>query len=572
MYEKLNGSCPSAWGCSSRAKRIFLSLVLVLACSFLLGASPAKIYPIDSPLYRDLRDLFISQGYSLPSTAGPWSRDELLFLLNKLDASHFSEVEQKLSDSLYEELTRTEQAFSIRFEANLESYTHTNTTDFITEEDWVYSYLDRKPLVNIPLEVDLGPFYAGGDLALVNSPFNDRDDSHKAVDGISDLFGKYYLTTNLPVQFGSDELYLDANIPYRGFLAAGGSGWHLQVGRDRLSWGPGASGNFMLGSQVQYHNQGRITAYRDSFKYTFVTSSFPHPEEIGMHTNDYSQANPIKGLKLFMAHRFEWRLLENKLGFALNEGIMYQNASGGIDLRILNPFMVYHNYFIRTNANSLASLEVDYALSKGWNLYGQFALDELALGETEWNLPTASKHPNGLAYMLGLRIAKPVGKGMLSGHMEGVYTDPYLYLRSLDGDDSQTAGDHTDSLNYIIALRRWFLDKVVYDQDYLGYRYGGDALVLSSAFGYREPDAWYLGGRFFGMVHGEIDKNSFWTKGDLDLAPTGSPTFYLMGGVAAGMSKDSWDFYGSLDLLAKIHEYQMQSDLQLVMGASYSMR
>jgi hypothetical protein len=69
---------------------------------------------------------------------------------------------------------------------------------------------------------------------------------------------------------------------------------------------------------VQYHNQGRITAYRDSFKYTFVTSSFPHPEEIGMHTNDYSQANPIKGLKLFMAHRFEWRLLENKLGFALN--------------------------------------------------------------------------------------------------------------------------------------------------------------------------------------------------------------------------------------------------------------
>ena len=210
MYEKLNGSCPSAWGCSSRAKRIFLSLVLVLACSFLLGASPAKIYPIDSPLYRDLRDLFISQGYSLPSTAGPWSRDELLFLLNKLDASHFSEVEQKLSDSLYEELTRTEQAFSIRFEANLESYTHTNTTDFITEEDWVYSYLDRKPLVNIPLEVDLGPFYAGGDLALVNSPFNDRDNSHPAVDGISDLFGKYYLTTNLPVQLGSDELYLDA--------------------------------------------------------------------------------------------------------------------------------------------------------------------------------------------------------------------------------------------------------------------------------------------------------------------------------------------------------------------------
>lgn len=517
-----------------------------------------------------MRDLYISQGYSLPSTAGPWSRDELLFMLNKLDASYFSEVEQKLFDSLYNELTRTEQAFSVRFEANLESYTHTNTTDFITEEDWVYSYLNRKPLINIPMEVDLGPFYAGGDLALVNVPIDRRDPNNEAVDGLSDLFGSFAFTTNLPVQLGSDELYLDANIPYRGFLAAGGSGWHLQVGRDRLSWGPGESGNFMLGSQVHYHNQGRITAYRDSFKYTFVTSFFPHPDEIGTHDTVHSQSNPIKGLKLFMAHRFEWRLLENRLGFALNEGIMYQSASGGIDLRIFNPFMVYHNYYIRTNANSLASLEVDYALSKGWNVYGQFAMDELALGETEWNLPTAEKHPNGLAFMLGLRMAKPVGKGLLTGHLEGVYTDPYLYLRSIHGNADQTAD--IDNLNFIVAIRRWFPDKVVYDQDYLGYRYGGDALVFSSSVEYRVPDAWYLGGRFFAMAHGEIDKNSFWKKGDLDLAPTGSPTFHVQGGVAGGKSMGSWDLYGSFDVLAKIHEYQMQNDLQLVMGASYSLR
>jgi hypothetical protein len=70
----------------------------------------------------------------------------------------------------------------------------------------------------------------------------------------------------------------------------------------------------------------------------------------------------------------------------------------------------------------------------------------------------------------------------------------------------------------------------------------------------------------------EIDKNSIWKKGDLDFAPTGSPTFYLMGGVAGGMSQGSWNFYGSLDLLAQIHEYQLESDLQLVMGASYSLR
>ncbi len=163
-----------------------------------------------------------------------------------------------LYDALAEKLKENDTAFSSHLTLSLESYLHPNTTDFTTEDDWVYSYLDRQPLLSIPLEISLGNFYGVMDFIAANSN----------VDGYAD--GKIYFPTS--ELFGEKSFTI--NIPYRAFLAVGGTGWLFQLGRDRLSWGPGMSGNFMIGDQVQYHNMGRLTAYRDNFKYTFLTRSF----------------------------------------------------------------------------------------------------------------------------------------------------------------------------------------------------------------------------------------------------------------------------------------------------------
>ena len=73
----------------------------------------------------------------------------------------------------------------------------------------------------------------------------------------------------------------------------------------------------------------RLSAYRGNFKYGFVTSFFPHPDEIWVLPS--GQGREIKGLKMFLAHRFEFRLFKDRLGLAINESIMYQNKEG-IDL------------------------------------------------------------------------------------------------------------------------------------------------------------------------------------------------------------------------------------------------
>jgi hypothetical protein len=559
--------------CSSKRKRTRLIAIALLALTIVaspLGAA-AEIHRIDSPLMKDLTLLFISQGLSLPSTAGPWSGDELLFFADKLDEGTLSEAELRIYDRLIDALATEKKPVSATVIASLEAYLHTNTKDFTTQDDWVYSYLDRSALISIPVELSLGPWYGYVDFSLVNRNIDARDSANNpAVNGVSSLYGKRIFTTNLPIQFPSEGLQIDSNIPYYAALAVGGSGWSIETGRQQLSWGPGYSGNFLLGSHVQYHNMARLSAYRGNFKYGFVTSFFPHPDEIGAYTSYHSQGDPLVGLKMLLAHRFEFRLFKDRLGLAINESIMYQSTEG-IDLRVLNPMMLYHNYFIRSNANSLATLEVDWALARGWNLYGQIAVDELSFGSTEWNLADKKKHPNGLACMLGSSYAHIAERGVVTAHIEGVYTDPYLYLRSIHGDADQVSD--AENLNFVIAIRRWSAgpDKVIYDQEYMGYRYGGDAIVLDTGVEYRSVDEWYIMGRLFAMAHGEVGKETKWELGKLSLAPSGSPTYYVQTGVSVGKRFGHFECYGSLDYLARIHEYKAVHDLQFVVGATWSL-
>ncbi|MDY0288616.1 MAG: hypothetical protein RBR15_07320 [Sphaerochaeta sp.] len=565
-----------AWGCSSNA--LILSLLLFSLVSP-LHANQARVYPVDSEVYEAIGQLYVAQALSLPSTAGPWSQDELLLMVGRLDGLSLSPDALATYEYVLGKLSPKHSSFSLGATVALEGYLHTNTTDFTANEDWFYNHDRRKALLSLPMEMALADhFYAFADLDLRLGKY---DGVTFPLDGSSALYGSSSLTTN--VQLAGQ---IDANVPYRGFGAWGGQGWLLQVGRDKLSWGPGRSGNFMLGDHVQYHNQGRFTAYGNTFKYTFVTSFFPHPDEIwdadqdntldntGSPEPGYSQARPLVGLKMFMAHRFEWRLLGGRVGLSLNEALMYQSGDGSVDLRILNPMMFYHNYFIRSDANSLASMELDVALAAHWNLYAQLAIDELSFGPDEMALPIFRRHPEGMAYMLGLAYAKPKAKGVLFGSLEGVYTDPYLYLRSIHGDATQgTTGLNAsrDTLNFVVALRRWFPDKLIYDQAFLGYRHGGDALVGNLEIGYKRYGSWSLSGHLFCMLHGGVDMNTPWTLGDLRRTPTGDAKAFVDAGISGTWNiSPALQGYAGLDLLCKIASWKPTYDGQLYLGMQYT--
>lgn len=509
------------------SKVMIVSFICCILASAMLFASDGfsnrqKIYRTDSDLYEALTYLYILQGHALPSTTGPWSADELDRMLAKIDRDLLPEGALPTYDYVASQLgivpNRPSEGIGLKwgFEAALETYTHTNTDSelFRGRFNWNYAAINHKPMLKLSLETwPVDSFYGYGELTIGNYYHTKRTDK-----GWLD-FGETVFNTNIlgfqnPPQFVIS--YLNLNMPYRAFVSAGGDHWSLQGGRDRMSWGPGVTGNFVVGDNLLYHNMVRYTTYFDSFKYTFATSFFPHQknyastEETEWGKAPYGQASVIDGLSMFMAHRLEWRMFHDKVNFVLTEAIMYMSETNALDLQVLNPVMIYHDYYIRSNANSIISLELDYTPVNQLNIYGQLVMDEFCLpgepvpGKDDWAFP------NGFGYMLGVKTALPMKDGMVYGSLEGAMTDPYLYLRYKDDDDSQQKGEY--GINWVVAVRNYSEAGTYYDEEFLGYKYGGDAIVGNLNAGYKVFGKWHVEGNVFFMAHGTYDKWTTWSK------------------------------------------------------------
>ena len=70
-------------------------------------------------------------------------------------------------------------------------------------------------------------------------------------------------------------------------------------------------------------------------------------------------------------------------------------------------------------------------------------------------------------------------------------------------------------VNYVVAVRGYSPGGVTYHEDFLGYKYGGDALVFNGQIGYREYDRWYAILNLFYMLHGTKDKWTLWAAENL---------------------------------------------------------
>jgi hypothetical protein len=385
---------------------------------------------LDDDVYQAIQMLYISQGLSLPSTTGPYSQAELALMLEKLKPEVLKGSLSSTYDYVVQQLNKEPKiqgdgiSLSWNLDANLEAYYHTDTTNFVGRETWNRGFLQQNPLLNIGLETwPAENFYGYSEFSVGNT--------HTLEHG----FGSTAFGTNIPVLPPAVLEDLDFNMPYRAFVAAGGEYWTFQLGRDRLNWGAGTTGNLMLSDTLKYHNMARITTFSDKFKYTFVTSFFPHPlhyydkVQSGVDivynsaTNTYfevptyynnqtdgpligdGQTGVLKGIYMFMSHRLEWRTLGDKVGLTLTESIMYQSEENLLDLRILNPAMIFHDYYIRNNANSILGLELDYTPVRGLNIYAQAAVDEFSLPGEAVPSATEINYPKRLVFLQELRRA-----------------------------------------------------------------------------------------------------------------------------------------------------------------------
>ena len=584
-------------------KRVLLSFC-ALVCLMCLFGGPLvsqEMLPLSSSVYENMKILYLVAGIGAPSNSIPWSKTEANLILSRIDRASLPETIQLVFDAVFNEIVAGleiafDDVFSFGFGADvsIESYYHENKA-YSQEQDWIYGFEDRKPLVRLSLDFSLldffyvycdaqygrnrvnhldtlSPFPNIGVGAIIDpkDPNLTDSDADIALDilergwyvAYSEIFSQRFLTNVFEYAYDFDFQW-----PKRALAVFGDAHWNISLARDKIRWGNGNSGNFIIGDHVDYHEYARYVTFSNRFKYEWLNVFF--------ETNPSPQEVPDRKFRILMAHRLEYRLLD-WITVAVSENVMYQNNV--FDFRYINPAFIYHNVNNRSMLNAIAHVELDFAFAKGLNVYAQYVMDQ-ARAPYE-----AAVQSDAMGFLAGVEYAQTIGPGILVTSLEHALTSPALYRR--DGVDflmfrKYFSHSATERIGYVVHL------------DYIGYQYGGDAQVLQWDAKYLIPNTGNIALRIFGMRHGEM---GFFTPhnsagnntGLVDYAgttPSGSEVeeslvmsvageFYLLGVIPWMQARLSarLDWIGRRTYLKATGEYTaVSSDLQLFAGFSVTL-
>jgi len=570
---------------------------VVVLCLVLGGVYASQnIIPLSSPLYDDMEMLYIRTGKSIPSASKPWTENQARLYLQRIDQESLSAVGVSLYGEIEEELDalvrwRLPGGFTMGtwLDGSVEAYAHTNT-DYASFRDWTYSFVDRKPLLRLRLAFTMDPFFATYcDLQYGYGLYTSGDTLTKmgsaGYPGIGALvdassYGNLVLvdgssTQNLYTSLFSTNLIqhsrdFDFQWPKRANVSFGGSNWNFSLARDRISWGSSHIGNMVLDDHADFHDFARFTAFSPYFSYE-ATYLFPD-WEYQTSSSSYDSSNTT--FRVFMLHRLEFRPWD-KVMFSVSENVMYKDTS--YLPQYLNPSFLYHNLNMRDRFNAIASVEASWVFLPGWNLYGQFTLDQ-AVAPNE----NPDSESNAWGASTGVEWIGELGEGMLRTAFEGAFTLPCMYRR--DGIDfiySQRYAGLNDSQGSSWNAQLF---------DYFGFPYGGDAVVVKWDSSWSVPNKGSAGFAMTLLLHGPVTMYTDVTEG-------GGYTSYGMmmfkgGYVDASLVctlNGSWNMpafrflqeaklYGSLSYIQRTH-YQgdtglfseWSNDLQCTLGMTFSL-
>ena len=564
--------------------KVISAVLLLISSSALFAMNDMNIIPLSSPIYGYMDALYVLEGHAAAQGARPWTNADLRQQLDRIKPT------SKAAENLYDEIgaflegnenNKVSGSWNISIEPAMAL--HSNDEYFDESDEWA-SPVQNNKLIKGEVGFYAMDYFAGKfglSLGLRDSAnsrgYADEDGSYYFQDSSDEDRFNSIFSTNIPlISAGS----IDTDVTDNSFISLGTPYISIALGRGQVSWGNGTMGNLILGNTLPYHDYISISASNNTwFDYSMLISFFSHPQ------NYYQNfTSEIHGIQLFIGHRFEFRMLSDKLRLTLNEAIMYHSPDNTVDFRIFNPLLILHGLFIPANANSLASFEIEYSPVKNLQLYLSMALDDLAVGD-EPKAPENDATLNMWGITGGVRSAIPMNEGYFSIIGEVAYTSPFMYHK-----DSYQNGEYSEKYNYVLdyvgSVR---LSNGRYRREYLSYPFGSDALAVLGGFSYTVPHGWSAGLKLFFMVHGVTDENSIakkydgsetyvpgWiaTKNPFDPAEYGDISYtYNIGLDGEYYVLDNLSFSSSVDFVYIVNfdnKPGNQFDIQWTVGMKYS--
>ena len=304
---------------------------------------------------------------------------------------------------------------------------------------------------------------------------------------ITDFNEKQNLITLLNVMKFSD------GYPNNSYASFGFDNLSFIIGRDRLGVGNGYTGNLELGENTFFDDFAKLSFINDFISYDFTITSFNHDskgsEERGIHAD--SELDGMK--KNVFIHRISFNIAD-KVSVSAYEGALFYAKSIFQDIKYFNPFMFMHNTdtYWDASTNNFFGLETTAALKKNYQLNFQFFLDQICVPGIE--VQESLSGEMAYAALINVSSTKQIGSGILDYYFEGVYGNPYVYLKnkhtygvSYDTTkEYEGKQDSYDNTNFDLVFdsytdlnRRGSVNK-----QYMGYKYGGDVLCISTGASY----------------------------------------------------------------------------------------
>lgn len=578
--------------------KLIVVLLALLSLLFPLSAtSDSFVIPLTSSLYKEIDTLYITQGLSTPSSSRPWSVGETEKILSRLKEENLSSEEKIILSRVEDEISELLRwddgdgfSYSLSLDASLEGYIHTNGEEFYLPDSWQRGFEERKPLLKLSMDGAINDnFYTYCDLQYGMGKVTKDDQfvtlnyengmgfvtsdgyvgSYKVDDGSHMLLWSNQYSKTFSTNIPAATALFDFVWPKRAIVSFSGSNWNLQFGRDKIETGVSKGGSLLLDDHSDWNDHFTLSFFSNRFKYTW--------RNVFLNGITRSGETDVKESRIFMIHSLEFRPLDS-LSILVSEDLMYRMAGDqAIDFSFFNPAYIYHNLNNRSIFNAIAYLEIKWAPINKWEINTQFVLDQA----TAPNEDDSQKASWGVS--LGGSYRDIRKNGWFSVSLDAVYTTPLLYRR--------------DEVDFIKCMRYFHLTTETQTNggistrygsnalsfEYLGFKYGGDAIFLTLGFDYNSFSDYKISSSISLLGKGEMNifhsHNKDGKNDGLANYPystlSGDPTFYLMVSNAVEGKLSSIIQYPDislgleLDWIGKLSS-SFSSDLQVSLYSTFS--
>ncbi|MBN2354103.1 MAG: hypothetical protein JXD23_16145 [Spirochaetales bacterium] len=335
-----------------------------------------------------------------------------------------------------------------------------------------------------------------------------------------------YNFTTVPLGFDKFDF---ANLPGVGVINFYNPYFQAEIGRGKLSTGPGKWSTLSLNENMPYYDHVRVRVRYEGFSLSCTVITL-NPDISSMEsdyldylyeTNQNPEPNAPDNGKIYR-DRYK-TYISNNLVFRpwdwLSVSITQTNLVGGrpIDLADFNPLIILHNNYDDGTYSVPLLCSATVVPLKGVKLYAEFMLYDLVAGDESGYSDT---NPGAIGLMAGLTLLSTpyfeAGPGRFRFDFEFAYVDPFAYGKYYD------LRKFTSRFTYVDpgGGRYWV--------DYpLGYYLGPDCIDFHALLTYGRPGDWDFGLEWETTGQGSIDlygygdDNDYQTGVNAGSAPSG---------------------------------------------------